>query len=172
MRALDRIDLFRETLPDSETGDLKPQLRLALGINTCARLLLHDTTENDPTASVLAFLGEATGMTRVALFRKQTAEDDDIAFDWLGQPTGAPLEGYRWSAETVASLANGKPVAIKHQNGFAGDSLRPETPLTLSGLIIPIQVFGKWWGGVFLVGDEDRCLGNDSIIQFLGQDFQ
>ena len=168
MRALSRIDMFRESLPDSKTGDLNTQLRLALGINTCARLLLHDTTTDDPTTSVLAFLAEATGMSRVTLFRKQTAEDDDIAFEWLGPTTDTPLEGYRWSAETVASLADGKPVPIKREDGFAGDPSNDEIPRALSGLVIPIQVFGKWWGGVLLASDEDRCSGNESILQFLG----
>ena len=58
MRALSRTDMAHDGWPDldSETGDLPPQLRLALVISTCARLLLNDPTENDQTASVLTYI--------------------------------------------------------------------------------------------------------------------
>lgn len=170
MRALSRIDISHDGWPDpdSKTGDLIPQLRLALGINTCARLLLHDTAEKDPAASVLTFIEEATGMDRVALFRKLTADDNEIAFDWLGPATDDTMERCCWSAETVASLVDGTPVQISHQDGFAGDPSHSEIPRALSGLIIPIQVFGQWWGGMFLARNDDTFSGDESITQFLG----
>ena len=170
MRALSRIDIALDGWPDldSETGDLPPQLRLALGINACARLLLHDPTEKDPTAAVLTYIEEATGMTSVALFRKLVAEDDEIAFDWFGPTKDETMDGCCWSAQTVACLADGKPVQISYQDGFAGDRSQSERPPALSGLIIPIQVFGKWWGGMFLSRKGDTFSGDESMIQFLG----
>ena len=170
MRALSRTDMAHDGWPDldSETGDLPPQLRLALGINTCARLLLHDPTENDPTASVLTYIEEATGMTSAALFRKLTAEDDEIVFDWLDPTTDDTMGDFGWSAETVACLADGKPVRISHQDGFARGHAQAKWPQASSGLIIPIQVFGKWWGGMFLACKGDAFSGNESMIQFLG----
>ena len=169
MRALNRTDIAHDGWPDldRETGDLPPQLRLALGINTCARLLLHDPTENDPTASVLTYIREATGMTSAALFRKLTAEDDETAFDWLGPTKDDTMENCCWSAETVACLADGQPVQISHQDGFARGHAHAKMPQASSGLIIPIQVFGKWWGGMYLACKGDAFSGDESMIQFL-----
>ena len=170
MRALNRTDIDHDGWPDldSDTGDLPPQLRLALAINTCARLLLHETTEKDPAASVLNCIKAATGMTSAALFRQLAAEDDEIVFDWLGPATDDTMGDCCCSAETVACLADGKPVQISHHDGFAGDHLQAEMPQALSGLIIPIQVFGKWWGGMFLSRKGDAFSGDESMIQFLG----
>ena len=170
MRALNRSEIDQDGWPDldSDAGDLSPQLRLALGINTCARLLLHETTERDPAASVLTCIKAATGMTSVALFRQLAAEGDEIVFDWLGAAADDTMVDCCCSAETVACLADGKPVQISHHGGFTGDHSQAEMPPALSGLIIPIQVFGKWWGGMFLSRKGDAFSGDESMIQFLG----
>ena len=154
--------------PNRHTGDLNPQLRLARCINACARLLLHDATDHDPALAVLAYLKEATGMAGVSLFRRRQGEDDGIAFDWLCQTTDGTMEGCRWSAETVGSLSDGHPVQFTHQDVCRDDSDRPGIYQGCGGLLIPIQVFGNWWGGMCLSGDDERLTGDEGLIQFLG----
>ena len=154
--------------PNRHTGDLNPQLGLARCMNACARLLLHAATDQDPAVTVMAYLKEATGMAGVSLFRRQHGEDDGIAFDWLYQTTDGTMEGCRWSAETVASLADGHPAQFTHQDVCLADSARSEIPQGCAGLLIPIRVFGHWWGGMCLSDDDERLTRDEDLIQFLG----
>lgn len=164
---------------DVQRSNVILQLRMAQDINDCSRVLLHNETDDDAVLVVLGNLQRLTAVQRVALFQKQIAADNGIVFDWRYQidntPTGndpccasrsrVPCEA---TSETAARLAEGQPVRLERPAEDAGQGVNRSGGHATSALVLPIRVFGQWWGGLFLSGGDPTLFADETITQAFG----
>lgn len=164
---------------DVQRSNVMRQLRMAQDINDCSRVLLHNETGDDTVLVVLGNLQRLTAVQRVALFQKQIAADNGIVFDWRCQidntPTGndpscaspsrVPCEA---TSETAARLAEGQPVRLERPAEDAGQGVNRSGGHATSALVLPIRVFGQWWGGLFLSGGDPTLFEDQTITQAFG----
>ncbi|MDJ0721883.1 MAG: histidine kinase dimerization/phospho-acceptor domain-containing protein [Desulfobacterales bacterium] len=186
MNTWNRLDerLNRPAKEDLQSGCLVHQLSMAHEINRHARSLLHADTQSDAATATLDNLRKITGINALLIFKKHTGADGGVALEWCCQTrNGAACEGewklYQPDSEACERLAIKKSVRIAWSPAADAGSRDIPREGQPSGLIIPINVFGTWWGGLCLdcgveeIGDETPVF--ESLVttaDFLGVFFE
>ena len=145
--------LDRPVREDQLADSLIRQLVMAHEINSRARSLLHADTQSDAAIDTLENLRHITGVKTLSVFKKHLGEDGDMRFEWRCRTGSASTDRDAWQLSSLEGaacerLAAKKPVRVALAESGAtvnqdvgGDGCKP-------GLIIPINVFGAWWGGL------------------------
>ena len=137
---------------DSQDSGLMHQLVVAHKINSYARALLHADTHSDAAHKTLERIRQITGMEALSIFTKQAGEDDVMRFEWCcrtGNGSGAD-DAPQWFSLTSAMcerLAGKKAVRTAMAPTGGTDTSDGRDECAHIDLIIPINVFGTWWGG-------------------------
>jgi hypothetical protein len=157
MKTLNRKDdrLEGSAEEDPQAGSLVRQLVMAHEINRRARMLLHADTQSDAPIEILENLRNITGMDALSLFKRHADESGGQTFERCCQTRKGPtrridLGLFNPDNAVCERLAAKKPVRMtwpKTADAGRRDSLAKDGH---SGLIIPINVFGAWWGGLCL----------------------
>ncbi len=142
---------------DSQVSGLMRQLVVAQKINRHARALLHADTHSDAAHKILERIRQITGMEALSIFTKQAGEDDVMRFEWCcrtgnGSGTDDAPEWFSLTSAMCERLAVKKPFRAAMASTGGTDTSDSRDECVPIDLIIPINVFGTWWGGLCLDG--------------------
>jgi hypothetical protein len=171
---------------DAPSTDQMRRLRMAQAITSCSRLLLHNEEGHDAVQGVLDHLQRITGTCRTAIlekqdtgFEKQDNGDHPTSLVWCcrsqTQNTGIGPSGsgakpvpFKPPSNTTTQLVQGQPVRLSLQPGDLDQgSLDDDRKAASRALIMPIEVNGEWWGGLWLSGSDASLFEDESILQAL-----
>ncbi len=151
----DRDHLEGAATEAPQASSLMRQLAMAHEINSHARSLLHADTQGDAVTITLEALKTIGGMAALSIFKQDADENGGWTIEWCCQTENGSASGNKWELY-IPDRAVCKRLA-------AGQAERVTWPQTAGtgqgdifdqdgqfGLIIPIDVFGTWWGGLCL----------------------
>ena len=138
---------------DPQADSLIRQLAMAYEINSRARSLLHADTQSDAAIDTLENLRHITGVKTLSVFKKHLGEDGDMTFEWRCRTGSASTDRDAWQLSSLEGaaceqLAAKKPVRVTLAKSGATVNQDVGDDGCKPGLIIPINVFGAWWGGL------------------------